>query len=141
MPKDIDIKQEIESSLAAVQRLRDRRTALVEEIQQIDRSLAGIQDEIAEILNGKRVPSSAAQAFVVKPLDKKVARKEAELTVNEAVLQVILDAGQDISKSDIRIRAMKLAGPFSESALNAALAYWVEEKHIENTTRGFYSPA
>ena len=54
---------------------------------------------------------------------------------------MILDAGKEISKSDIRIRAMKLAGAFSESALNAALMYWVDEKHIENTTRGFYAPA
>lgn len=140
MPREIDIKQEIESSLAAVQRLRDRRTALLEEIQEIDRSLEGMQKQIIEILGAP--VSAAPQLLQLRTTDRKaVTRKDPELTVNSAVLEVIQDAGEDISKSDIRIRAMKLAGAFSESALNAALMYWVEQGEIENTSRGYYAPA
>ena len=140
MPREIDIKQEIESSLAAVQRLRDRRMALMEEIQEIDRSLEGMQKQIVEILGAP--VAAAPQLLQLRANDRKpVTRKEPELTVNSAVLQVIQDAGEDISKSDIRIRAMRLAGAFSESALNAALMYWVEQREIENTSRGYYAPA
>src|SRR5690349_3078784 len=109
MGKDIDIKQEIESSLAAVQRLRDRRAALLEEIQEIDRSLEGMQKQIVEILGAAPV-AAAPQTFALRATDKKTARREPELTVNAAVLEVILSAGDEISKSDIRIQSMKLAG-------------------------------
>ena len=34
---------------------------------------------------------------------------------------------------------MRLAGPFSESALNSALMHWVDEKEIKNTARGYYA--
>jgi hypothetical protein len=86
--------------------------------------------------------AAAPQLLQLRANDRKpVARKEPELTVNSAVLQVIQDAGEDVSKSDIRIRAMRLAGAFSESALNAALMYWVEQGEVENTSRGYYAPA
>ncbi len=140
MGKDIDIKQEIESSLAAVQRLRNRREGLLEEIHEIDESLEKLQGQIVEILSA--TPTAAAYpASPAKLAEKKQAKKDGELTVNAAVLQVILDARKDISKSDIRIGAMKLAGPFSESALNSALMYWVDQKEIKNTSRGFYTAA
>jgi hypothetical protein len=140
MGKDIDIKQEIESSLAAVQRLRDRRAALLEEIQEIDRSLEGMQKQIVEILGGAPI-AATPQTFAARVQEKKVARREPELTVNAAVLEVILGAGDEISKSEIRIQSMKLAGAFSESALNTALMYWVDQGKIENTSRGYYASA
>lgn len=138
MSKEIDIKQEIESSLAAVQRLRDRRAALLEEIQEIDRSLEGMQRQIVEILGAAPV-AAAPQTFAPRASDKKIPKREPELTVNAAVLEVILSAGDEISKSDIRIQSMKLAGAFSESALNTALMYWVDQGKIENTSRGYYA--
>jgi hypothetical protein len=130
-------KQEIESSLAAVQRLRDRRAALLEEIQEIDRSLEGMQRQIVEILGA--APVAAPQTFAPRASDKKIPKREPELTVNAAVLEVILAAGDEISKSDIRIQSMKPAGAFSESALNAALMYSVDQGKIENTSRGYYA--
>ena len=138
MSKEIDIKQEIESSLAAVQRLRDRRAALLEEIQEIDRSLEGMQRQIVEILGAAPV-AAAPQTFAPRASDKKIPTREPELTVNAAVLEVILAAGDEVSKSDIRIQSMKLAGAFSESALNSALMYWVDQGKIENTSRGYYA--
>ncbi|HWW02047.1 MAG TPA: hypothetical protein VNZ64_20270 [Candidatus Acidoferrum sp.] len=138
MGKDIDIKQEIESSLAAVQRLRDRRATLLEEIQEIDRSLEGMQKQIVEILGAAPI-ASAPQTFSARMVEKKTLKREPELTVNAAVLEVILGAGDEISKSEIRIQSMKLAGAFSESALNAALMHWVDEGNIENTSRGYYA--
>jgi hypothetical protein len=138
MSKEIDIKQEIESSLAAVQRLRDRRAALLEEIQEIDRSLEGMQRQIVEILGAAPV-AAAPQTFAPRVADKKIPKRDPELTVNAAVLEVILAAGDEISKSDIRIQSMKLAGAFSESALNGALMYWVDQGKIENTSRGYYA--
>jgi hypothetical protein len=140
MAKDIDIKQEIESSQAAVQRLRERRAALLEEIQEIDRSLEGIQREIIEILGAVPAAVAAPALMAAKALERKPVRRDPELTVNAAVLEVILGAGDEISKSDIRIRSMRLAGAFSESALNSALMYWVDQRKIKNTSRGFYSP-
>lgn len=140
MRKEIDIKQEIELSLAAVQRLRDRRDALLDEVREIDQSLENIQRQIVEILSA--TPTAPAYPpFQVKLPDRKTAKKDGELTVNEAVLRIILDARREISKSDIRIGAMKLTGAFSESALNAALMYWVDQKEIKNTSRGFYTAA
>ena len=138
MGKEIDIKQEIESSLAAVQRLRDRRAALLEEIQEIDRSLEGMQRQIVEILGAAPV-AAGPQTFAPRAVDKKIPKREPELTVNSAVLEVVLAAGDEISKSDIRIQSMKLAGAFSESALNSALMYWVDQGKIENTSRGYYA--
>ncbi len=138
MGKDIDIKQEIESSLAAVQRLRDRRAALLEEIQEIDRSLEGMQKQIVEILGATPI-AAAPPALSTRVAEKKPVRREPELTVNAAVLEVVRSAGDEISKSDIRIQSMKLAGAFSESALNTALMYWVEQGKIENTSRGYYA--
>jgi hypothetical protein len=72
---------------------------------------------------------------------RKPLKKDGELTVDEAVLHVILEARKDLNKSDIRIRAMRLIGPFSESALNAALSRWVDEEEIRNTSRGCYASA
>ena len=138
MGKEIDIKQEIESSLAAVQRLRDRRATLLEEIQEIDRSLEGMQKQIVEILGAAPI-AAAPQTFSARFSEKKTAKREPELTVNAAVLEVVLGAGDEISKSDIRIQSMKLAGAFSESALNTALMYWVDQGKIENTSRGYYA--
>jgi len=138
MGKEIDIKQDIDASLAAVQRLRDRRDALLDEIQEIDTSLEGIQRQIADILGKGAMPAP----FPVSPgkfFEKKTARKDAEMTVNAAVLHVIRDAHREISKSEIRIGAMRLADAFSESALNAALTHWVDHREIKNTSRGFYT--
>ena len=122
MGKESDSKQDISASLAALQRLRGRRADLLEEINEIDHSLETIQREIAEIF-------------------KKSPKRDGEMTVNAAVLEVVSEAGAEISKSDIRIGAMRLAGPFSESALNSALMHLVDEKEIKNTARGYYSVA
>ncbi len=83
-------------------------------------------------------PPDLAQA---KAAVRKTQRKDADMTVGEAVLQVVQDSRREISKSEIRIRAMRLMGPFSESALNSALSHWVEEKQIINTARGYYAAA
>lgn len=139
MARDIDIKQEIESSLAAVQRLRDRRATLVEEIQEIDRSLEGMQRQIVEILGNSPAPTPP-QLLPARAVERKPLKRDPELTVNAAVLEVILRAQDEISKSDIRIQTMQLVGAFSESALNSALMYWVDQGRIENTSRGYYSP-
>jgi len=137
MPRESDIKDDIESFQSAVQRLRDRRASLLEEIQEIDSSLENIQRQIAEVLGAAPAPPPPAPASVRVP-DRRPAKKDTEVTVNTAVLQVIRDAGEEISKSHIRIRAMRLAGPFSESALNASLNYWADRKEIRHTSRGFY---
>ena len=140
MARDNDIKEDVEASLAALQRLRTRRAALLEEIQQIDESLEAIQGEIVSIRGA--VPSASGPPPIPfrAPIRRPAAR-DGELTVNEAVLQTVQEARKEISKSDVRIRAMRLAGPFSESALNAALAHWLDEKEIKSAARGYYTAA
>jgi hypothetical protein len=137
MARDTDIKQDIETFQAAIQRLRDRRASLLDEIQEIDRSLENMQREIAAVLSvGPSAP--APPPVSVRLPERRAVRKDAEITVHAAVLQVIRDAGEEISKSHIRIRAMKLAGPFSESTFNSVLNYWADRKEIRNTSRGCY---
>ena len=138
MGREIDARQEIEASLAAVQRLRERRTALVEELEEIDQSLENIHRQIGDILSNGRPASGSFPASQSRSFERKAPKKDPELTVNAAVLQVIRDAYKEISKSEIRIGAMRLTSAFSESALNAALTYWVDEKKIKNTSRGYY---
>jgi hypothetical protein len=138
MGKDSEIRQDVESSLAAVQRLRDHRDALLEEIREIDQSLERIHSQISEILGSAPAALAVDSAPARTPM-RKAPKKDGELTVDEAVLQVILEARKDLNKSDIRIRAMRLIGPFSESALNAALSHWVDEEEIRNTSRGYYA--
>ena len=138
MGKEMDSKQDINASLAALQRLRARRADLLEEITEIDKSLETIQREISEIFGGSPTPNSIP-SLPPRLGDKKSIRRDGEMTVNAAVLEVIAEAGTEISKSDIRIGAMRLAGPFSESALNSALMHWVDEKEIKNTARGYYA--
>jgi hypothetical protein len=140
MGKESDSKQDISASLAALQRLRGRRADLLEEINEIDHSLETIQREIAEIFNKTPTPNSSA-ILPFRLGDKKTPKRDGEMTVNAAVLEVVSEAGAEISKSDIRIGAMRLAGPFSESALNSALMHLVDEKEIKNTARGYYSVA
>jgi chromosome segregation ATPase len=138
MGKEMDSKQDINASLAALQRLRARRADLLEEITEIDKSLETIQREISEIFGESPAPNSSP-SLPLRSGDKKSIRRDGEMTVNAAVLEVIAEAGTEISKSDIRIGAMRLAGPFSESALNSALMHWVDEKEIKNTARGYYA--
>ena len=54
MGKELDSKQDINASLAALQRLRARRADLLEEITEIDKSLETIQREISEIFGQTR---------------------------------------------------------------------------------------
>jgi hypothetical protein len=138
MGKEMDSKQDINASLAALQRLRARRADLLEEITEIDKSLETIQREISEIFGETPLPVSNS-TLGARLADKKAVKRDGELTVNAAVLEIVTEAGTEISKSDIRIGAMRLAGPFSESALNSALMHWVDEKEIKNTARGYYA--
>ena len=140
MPKDTDTKEDVEASLAALQRLRSRRSALLEEIQHIDESLEAIQGEITSI-RGVQPTLSTPPPIPARAPVRRASGRDEELTVNEAVLQTIQEARKEISKSDVRIRAMRLAGPFSESALNAALAHWLDEKEIKSAARGYYTAA
>ena len=140
MAKDTDIKEDVDASLAALQRLRARRASLLEEVRQIDESLEAIQGEIAAI-RGPMPSASTPPPIPFRPPVRRPAGRDSELTVNDAVLQTIQEARKEVSKSDVRIRAMKLAGPFSESALNAALAHWLDEKEIRSATRGYYTAA
>ncbi len=142
MGKESDLKEDIELSLSAVQRLRERREALLDEIKRIDESLEDLQRQIGDILSQvPLVPPPPAEVVQSRLAARKQPRKESELTVSGAVLQVIQEARREINKSEIRIRAMRLAGPFSESALNSALSHWVDEKEITNTARGCYMAA
>ena len=109
MGREIDARQAIEASLAAVQRLRERRTALVEELEEIDQSLENIHRQIGDILSNGRPASGSFPASQSRSFERKAPKKDPELTVNAAVLQVIRDAYKEISKSEIRIGAMRLA--------------------------------
>ena len=102
MGREIDARQEIEASLAAVQRLRERRTALVEELEEIDQSLENIHRQIGDILSNGRPASGSFPASQSRSFERKAPKKDPELTVNAAVLQVIRDAYKEISKSEIR---------------------------------------
>jgi hypothetical protein len=139
MAKDSDAKQHADACLAAVQRLREHRAALLEEVREIDQTLERLQQEIVEIL-GATLSVCAPKPSALRLASPKLAKKDGELTVNAAVLQVIQEAKEEISKSAIRLGAMELVGAFSESALNGALMYWVDQDEIKNTSRGFYAP-